>query len=51
MQAKQKGELLHRYLLLAVYLVLQLIKRGKFEYFAYYCFVAGTAAMVYFGAR
>ena len=37
--------------LLAVYLVLQLIKRGKFEYFAYYCFVAGTAAMVYFGAR
>ena len=37
--------------LFAVYLVLQLIKRGKFEYFAYYCFLAGTAAMIYFGAR
>ena len=37
--------------LFAVYLVLQLIKRGKFEYFAYYCFLAGGAAMVYFWAR
>ena len=37
--------------LLAVYLVLSAIKRGKLEYFAYYCFVAGVAAMVYFGMK
>ena len=35
--------------LFAVYLVLKTIKKGKFEYFAYYCFVAGIAAMLYFG--
>jgi undecaprenyl-diphosphatase len=35
--------------LLAVYLVLKTIRKGKFEYFAYYCFVAGITAMVYFG--
>ena len=34
--------------LLAVYLVLSAIKRGKLEYFAYYCFVAGLAAIIYF---
>ena len=35
--------------LLAVYLVLKTIRKGKFEYFAYYCFVVGITAMVYFG--
>lgn len=34
--------------LLAVYLVLSAIKRGKFEYFAYYCFVIGASAIAYF---
>lgn len=34
--------------LAAVYLVLSAIKRGKLEYFAYYCFAAGLAAIVYF---
>ena len=37
--------------LLAVYLVLQTIRKGKFEYFAYYCFVAGIVTMVYFGGK
>jgi undecaprenyl-diphosphatase len=37
--------------LFAVYLVLSLIKRGKFEYFAYYCFVVGLAAIVYFSMK
>ncbi|NNC88882.1 MAG: undecaprenyl-diphosphate phosphatase [Akkermansiaceae bacterium] len=32
----------------AVYLVLAAIKRGKLEYFAYYCFMAGLAAILYF---
>ena len=36
--------------LAAVYLVLSLIKRGKFQYFAYYCFVVGILGMIYFGA-
>ena len=35
--------------LFAVYLVLRTIKKGKFEYFGYYCFGAGLVAMVYFG--
>ena len=34
--------------LLAVYLVLSAIKKGKFEFFAYYCFVVGVAAIVFF---
>jgi undecaprenyl-diphosphatase len=34
--------------LIAVYLVLSAIKRGKFEYFAYYCFVVGVSAIIYF---
>jgi undecaprenyl-diphosphatase len=35
--------------LFAVYLVLAAIRRGKFEYFAYYCFAAGVAGMIWFG--
>jgi undecaprenyl-diphosphatase len=35
--------------LFAVYLVLGAIRRGKFAYFAYYCFVAGTLGMIWFG--
>lgn len=34
--------------LLAVYLVLSLIKKGKFEYFAYYCFAAGLFGLYLF---
>lgn len=34
--------------LLAIYLVMGAVRRGKFEYFAYYCFAAGIAGMVYF---
>jgi len=34
--------------LLAVYLVLGAIRRGKFTYFAYYCFTAGVAGMIWF---
>lgn len=37
--------------LVAVYLVLNAIKRGKFEYFAYYCFLVGVAAIVYFSLK
>ena len=32
----------------AVYLVLSTVRRGKLEYFAYYCFVAGIAGILYF---
>ena len=32
----------------AVYAVLELIKKGKFEYFAYYCFAAGTFGLYLF---
>lgn len=35
--------------LFAVYLVLAAIRRGKFEYFAYYCFAAGVVGMIWFG--
>lgn len=35
--------------LFAVYLVLAAIRRGKFEYFAYYCFAAGVIGMIWFG--
>lgn len=34
--------------LLSVYLVLTTIKRGKFDYFAYYCFAAGTLGLYLF---
>ncbi len=34
--------------LFAVYLVLELIKKGKFEYFAYYCFAAGAFGLYLF---
>lgn len=35
--------------LFAVYLVLGAIRRGKFAYFAYYCFAAGILGMIWFG--
>ena len=34
--------------LLAIYLVMGAVKRGKLEYFAYYCFAAGILGMIYF---
>ena len=34
--------------ILAVALVMTAIKRGKFQYFAYYCFAAGVSGIVYF---
>ena len=34
--------------LLAIYLVMGAVKRGKLTYFSYYCFAAGIAGMVYF---
>jgi undecaprenyl-diphosphatase len=34
--------------LFAIYVVMGAVKRGKLEYFAYYCFVVGIAGMVYF---
>lgn len=34
--------------LLAIYLVMGAVKRGKLEYFAYYCFIAGAAGVLYF---
>ena len=34
--------------LFAVYAVLELIKKGKFEYFAYYCFAAGALGLYLF---
>ena len=33
--------------LIAVYAVLSSIRKGKFEYFAYYCFAVGTIACIY----
>jgi undecaprenyl-diphosphatase len=36
---------------IAVYLVLSAIKKGKFEYFAYYCFVVGISAIIYFSVK
>lgn len=35
--------------LLAIYLVMGAVKRGKLEYFSYYCFAAGISGMLYFG--
>ncbi len=34
--------------LAAVYLVLAAVRRGKFQYFAYYCFVAGGVGLYLF---
>ena len=34
--------------LLAIYLVMGAVKRGKLEYFSYYCFVVATAGVLYF---
>jgi undecaprenyl-diphosphatase len=34
--------------LFAIYVVMGAVKRGKLEYFAYYCFTAGIAGMIYF---
>jgi len=34
--------------LLAVYLVLTVIRKGKFQYFAYYCFAAGAVGLYLF---
>ncbi|MGJ8673825.1 undecaprenyl-diphosphate phosphatase [Rubritalea sp.] len=34
--------------LLAIYLVMGAVKKGRLEYFSYYCFVAGITGMVYF---
>ncbi len=33
----------------AIYAVLDTIRRGKFEYFAYYCYAVGALALLYFG--
>ena len=35
---------------LAIYLVMGAVKKGKLEYFAYYCFAAGITGMLYFSA-
>ncbi len=35
--------------LFAVSVVLKAIRRGKFQYFAYYCFAVGIVGMIYFG--
>jgi undecaprenyl-diphosphatase len=34
--------------LFAIYVVMGAVKRGKLEYFSYYCFTAGIAGMIYF---
>ncbi len=34
--------------LAAIFLVMDAVKRGKLEYFAYYCFAAGITGMIYF---
>jgi len=34
--------------LVAVYAVLEMIRRGKFEYFAYYCLAVGITGLIYF---
>ena len=34
--------------LVAVYAVLAMIRRGKFEYFAYYCLAVGITGLIYF---
>jgi undecaprenyl-diphosphatase len=37
--------------LVAVYLVLNLIRRGKLQVFAYYCFTVGVFGMIWFSTR
>lgn len=37
--------------LAAVYAVLAAIRKGKFQYFAYYCITAGLAAVIFFSLR
>lgn len=34
--------------LFAIYLVMGAVRRGRLEYFSYYCFAAGIAGMIYF---
>ena len=34
--------------ILAIYLVMDAVKKGRLEYFAYYCFIAGISGMIYF---
>jgi len=34
--------------LIAIFVVMDAVKRGKLEYFAYYCFAAGITGMIYF---
>ena len=33
--------------LFAIYLVMGAVRRGKLEYFSYYCFAAGIGGMIY----
>ncbi len=35
--------------ILAIYTVLNTIRRGKFQYFAYYCYAVGALSLLYFG--
>ncbi len=37
--------------LFAIYVVMGAVKRGKLEYFSYYCFAAGIAGMIWFGTQ
>jgi undecaprenyl-diphosphatase len=34
--------------LFAIHVVMGAVKRGKLEYFSYYCFAAGITGMIYF---
>ena len=36
--------------LFAIYLVMGAVKKGRLEYFSYYCFAAGIAGMIYFSS-
>ena len=36
--------------LFAIYLVMGAVRRGKLEYFSYYCFAAGIAGMIYWSS-
>lgn len=36
--------------LLAIYLVMGAVRRGKLEYFSYYCFAAGIVGMIHFSS-
>ena len=37
--------------LFAIYVVMGAVKRGKLEYFSYYCFAAGVTGILYFSAQ